>query len=423
MGDKLIRQHNFLTTARYEMSALQKNIMYMLLVQLRDDDPWGKQYEVPIQALREKRGVEIPRARLLSAAKKLIERGITIYHEDRKDFITIGILASADYGKEEKKRNHLVLEFDQKLYPFLVNLKQRFTTYRLRAALDLRSKYSKRMYEMLSQFKDTGVMKVSLQELKTRLGLIDLETGKERYTEFGLFTSKVLDIAKREIAQHTELRFNYTARKTGKKYTDLEFKISYIPLFKGSRQTTISVQSTTGENTSSNAKKSKYPHPDLHGDALAQYLQLTTELRWLDKKLAYRVVTSIPPRHLWNYIDKLRFEIRAGKATTKPADFFKALLERRNKKLLPIEVNKAHDKQATIPDADTAMRGSCYKKLVLDFGLDLFLVNRIATQITPDKLKNFLDKIPEEMQHKGISEGAKGNYLLKRLKQEYQMSL
>ena len=101
MGDKLIRQHNFLTTARYEMSALQKNIMYMVLVQLRDNDPWGKQYEVPIQALREKRGVEIPRARLLSAAKKLIERGITIYHEDRKDFITIGILASADYGKEE----------------------------------------------------------------------------------------------------------------------------------------------------------------------------------------------------------------------------------------------------------------------------------------------------------------------------------
>ena len=47
------------------------------------------------------------------------------------------------------------------------------------------------MYEMLSQFKDTGVMTVSLKELKTRLGLIDLETGKERYTEFGLFTSLV----------------------------------------------------------------------------------------------------------------------------------------------------------------------------------------------------------------------------------------
>ena len=422
MDDKLIRQHNFLTTARYEMSALEKNIIYMMLAQLRDDDPWERQYEIPIQTLQEKKGVRIRREELLSAAKKLITRGLTIYHEDQKEFITIGILVSANYGKEEK-RNHLVLEFDQKLYPFLTNLKHRFTTYRLQAALNLKSKYSKRIYEMFSQFKDTGVMKVSLKELKTRLGLIDSKTGKERYTEFGLFTSKVLDIAQRELAQHTELRFNYTARKTGKKYTDLEFKISYTPLFKGSRQKTIPVQSTTEENTSSNAEKSKYPHPALHGDALKQYLQLTKELRWLDRDLAYRVVTSIPPRHLWNYIDKLSFEIRAGKVSTKPADFFKALLERRSKKLPPIEVNKSDDRQEFIPDAEATMRGACYKQLFLEFGLDILVVNRIGAQITPQKLKDFLDKISEEMQHKGIAEGEKRNYLLKRLQQEYQIFL
>lgn len=276
---------------------------------------------------------------------------------------------------------------------------------------------------MFSQFKDTGVMKVSLKELKTRLGLIDSETGKERYTEFGLFTSKVLGIAQRELAEHTELRFNYKARKTGKKYTHLEFEISYIPRFTRSRQKTIPVQSTTGENISSNASKSKYPHPALDGDALAQYLQLTNELRWLDKKLAYKVVTSIPSHHLWNYMDKLKLEIRAGKAFTKPTDFFKALLERSSKKLQPIEVNKSDDRQEFIPDAETTMRGACFKKLVLEFGLDILVVSRIGAQMAPKKLKDFLDKISEAMQHKGIAEEEKRNYLLKSLQQEYQISL
>jgi hypothetical protein len=42
MEKKLIRQHNAITEARYELSALEKNIVYMLLAQLKDDDPDDK---------------------------------------------------------------------------------------------------------------------------------------------------------------------------------------------------------------------------------------------------------------------------------------------------------------------------------------------------------------------------------------------
>ncbi len=40
-------------------------------------------------------------------------------------------------------------------------------------ALSLKSKYSKRFYEMLSQYKDTRMMKVSINDLKHRLQFID----------------------------------------------------------------------------------------------------------------------------------------------------------------------------------------------------------------------------------------------------------
>ena len=415
MEGKVIKQHNFLTTARYEMSALEKNIVYMLIDQLNDTDPWGKKYLVPIQELQEKRGIRIHKERALLAAKKLISRGITIYHDDQKAFVSIGVLASADYGKGNKS-NHLELEFDQKLYPFLVNLKQRFTTYRLQAALDLRSRYAKRMYEILSQFKDTGVMKVSLNELKTRLGLIDVDTGKERYTEFKLFTSKVLDVAQRELAQHTEIRFSYTPRKTGKKYTNLEFKISHTPLFKGPEKD----ENSPVKNIDSSAKTEKYPHPDLRGDALTYYLKLTRELGWLDKKAAYKVVTSIPPHHLGNYIDKISLDVRSGK-TRAPRKFFEALIARGKESAKLIELDKKIEPKNVTSDAEASMRGVCCRRLATEFSIDLFMISRISTQISPNTLLNFCDKISDETNHKDITEGSKGNFFLKRLKAEFNL--
>jgi len=41
---KILKQHNAITEARYEMSALEKNIFYMLLAELKDDDPIDKKY-------------------------------------------------------------------------------------------------------------------------------------------------------------------------------------------------------------------------------------------------------------------------------------------------------------------------------------------------------------------------------------------
>lgn len=83
------------------------------------------------------------------------------------------------------------------------------------------------MYEMLSQFRSTGIMRIGVDELKSRLGLIDASTGKERYTVWTMFATKVLEVAKSELGQYTDIHFTYQAKRRGRKFTDLEFKIKY----------------------------------------------------------------------------------------------------------------------------------------------------------------------------------------------------
>jgi len=222
-----VKQPNIITEARYEMSALQKNILYLLLAQLKDEFPTQKKYVLSIQDINNSRNIRVRRAEFRQAARGLMEKVFTLRDEQDR-FITIGVLSSADYGKETNKEN-LIIEFDPKLYPLLYNIKRKFTAFSLEDALILKSKYSKRIYEMLSQFKDTGIFKVSVQELKERLGLINLETRKEEYLKFGEFARAVLEVAKKEINEQTDISFTYVTKKTGKKITDLEFYITYKP--------------------------------------------------------------------------------------------------------------------------------------------------------------------------------------------------
>jgi plasmid replication initiation protein len=92
-------------------------------------------------------------------------------------------------------------------------------------ALSLDSKFSKRIYEMLSQFRSTGIWRVSVQELKERLKLYDPKTGEEQYGMWSAFEKYVIKVAQQEIGEYTDITFEYNLKKTGKKITDIEFTI------------------------------------------------------------------------------------------------------------------------------------------------------------------------------------------------------
>jgi hypothetical protein len=126
----------------------------------------------------------------------------------------------------EKGSGNILLQLSDKIRPFFFALKNNYTLFQFQTALKLKSKYSKRIYEMLSQFKKTGVFKISVQDLKERFELFDPKTGKEEYSNFNLFATKVLEVAKKEINNLTEIDVEYSTEKTGRKITHLHFKIT-----------------------------------------------------------------------------------------------------------------------------------------------------------------------------------------------------
>lgn len=215
-----IRQHNSLTTARYDMTALEMDIMFALLARLSKDDKPGTMYQLRVQELEKLTGRDWNYHRLGPAVTSLIGRN---YHiEDGDSWLKVAMLASAEYLKGQ---GIIELEVSEKLRPYLLDLKNNFTSYKLQSVLSLSSKYAKRIYELASQWKDLGETKTyTLDEFKFMLALKDpAGKEKEQYKQISQLKEFVLDIAKEQINEHTDLHVSYELVKVGRSYQKVRF--------------------------------------------------------------------------------------------------------------------------------------------------------------------------------------------------------
>jgi plasmid replication initiation protein len=218
---QLIFQDNAITTARYSMSALEKNIMYMVMAQLGKNDPADRYYKIVARDLMQRTNKEIRYAEFKEATSRLREREITIL-KDNGNVLQIGLISSAEYIQGA---GVIEIGLDPKIRPYIFELKENFTSFELNMALSLNSKFSKRLYEMLAQFRSTGILRVSVMELKERLKLVDAKTGEEQYEKWSAFEKYVIKVAQKELEKHTDITFDYKLKKTGKRFTDIVFQI------------------------------------------------------------------------------------------------------------------------------------------------------------------------------------------------------
>lgn len=217
-----VRQHNAITTARYEMSACEMDLVFALLSKLSPNDKPGTMYLVRVRELELLTGRQWNYKQLLESTEQLNSR---IYHiEDKAKMLQVGLLASAEYLKG---KGVIELEISEKMRPYLIDLKSNFTSYHLQAALSLTSKFAKRVYQLASQWKDVGHTKTyTLDEFKFMLNLKDPK-GKEpeQYISVADLRRNVLEVAVNQINEHTDLRISYELLKSSRAYDRVKFFI------------------------------------------------------------------------------------------------------------------------------------------------------------------------------------------------------
>lgn len=203
-----IFQDNALTTARYEMTETERNLLYMVVAQVKREDPLTKMYQVSVKEMAGLTGsTELKFDSYRKASERLNGRVFRTTLPNGNYFHG-SFIASAEY---KKGTGIIEIELSQKVRPFYVDLNERFTKIQLAAALSLNSSYAKRIYELLCMFKNMKdkTFRRSVLDLKLMLGIIDETTGKDTYPDWTKFRTNVLSIADKEINGHSDLTFTY----------------------------------------------------------------------------------------------------------------------------------------------------------------------------------------------------------------------
>lgn len=117
----------------------------------------------------------------------------------------------------EPKEGIINYSFSEHLKPFLIDLKEQFTTYYLSNILKLTSSYSINIYELLKQLENIGFRKIEISEFRELLSI-------PKSYQF-VHIKELLEKVSQDLEEHTDIKFNHTFIKTGRSFTHINFKI------------------------------------------------------------------------------------------------------------------------------------------------------------------------------------------------------
>jgi plasmid replication initiation protein len=225
-----VRQHNAITNARYEYSEMQLDIFLYLLSILRKDQPDGV-YEVSVGEMSKLTCKKYNYQQLRLATEGMGGRVFEIPNEtDKKGRQVWRQMWMFDRVDYVHGTGIIEIEFTRTIQPYLFDLKANFTSFQMYSALRLGSKHAKRIYTLCSQWKDKGqTPEYVIEEFKRTIGLIN-DKGDMEYAEITMFKKFVLDIAVKQINEHTDLEIGYTLRKRGRSFQNITFTVKAQPL-------------------------------------------------------------------------------------------------------------------------------------------------------------------------------------------------
>ena len=208
-SEKKIKQHNTITSGRYDFSACQLDILFMLLATLDESDELGKEYHIRVRDIELITGRKWNYQQLKDGNEGLLSRVFEI--QMPKGLKQIVLFNEVQYLDGT---GSFYMKINESARPYFFELKNNFTLLELKSVLGCSSKHAKRLYSLACQWRGTGGHTYSLGEFKEMLGLKDPK-GKEveQYKQIGEFKKSVLDVAKKQINEHTDIVFDYELLK------------------------------------------------------------------------------------------------------------------------------------------------------------------------------------------------------------------
>ena len=213
----IVTKANNLIKASYSLTLQEQKLILSLASMVSPNDADFKEYTLEIKKFMQILEIETQTkySEIPKITKELMKKVFEI--REGKEILQLSWLSSVKYKTGEGK---VILKFDSSLKPYMLQLKELYTSYKLENILLLRSKYSLRIYEILKSNQFKKYWEITLVELKYILGI------KEKsYDTYQNLKNRVILKAQIELKEKTDIYFEFEEIKTGRKVTSLKFII------------------------------------------------------------------------------------------------------------------------------------------------------------------------------------------------------
>lgn len=224
MKTELIVKDNALINASYNLDLVEQRLILLAIVEAREsgkginaNDPltvhaesyinqFGVHRNTAYQALKD--ACDDLFARQFSY-QSLSEKGNVINHKSR------WVSEVAYIDNEAVVR----LIFAPAIVPLITRLEEQFTKYEIQQISNLTSAYAVRLYEILIAWRSTGKTPlITIYDFRQKIDVLETE-----YKRMYDFKKYVLDIALKQVNEHTDINVKVEQHKTGRSITGFSF--------------------------------------------------------------------------------------------------------------------------------------------------------------------------------------------------------
>lgn len=223
----LVVKSNRLIEASYRLSLNEQRVILYSICRCRDEQR-GLLPDLPVTITADDFAKQFPSIgrgnvyqQLKDAMDALYDRSVTIHDVDPKSgFPRVKKTRWISEAGYVDGAGNVQVIFTPEVIKYITRLEAEFTSYQLEKVGKMTSAHAIRIYELLSQHRDIGNRTLSLAWLRETLGV---EPGEYKLTAD--FIRKVIEVAVKQINDHSDLVVSYKSIKTSRAITDFAFKV------------------------------------------------------------------------------------------------------------------------------------------------------------------------------------------------------
>lgn len=222
-GKTVVKANELIQQSHFDLSLQQQKIILYLISQISPYDEEFQLYELPIREFCRICGLDMTSGKnyvdIKAAIKEIADKSVWISISEEEETL----LRWIEKPYINKQDGVVKIKLDNDMRPYLLQLKENFTSYELIWTLHFKSKYTIRLYELIKSIHfhdlENYTRRYRVEDLKKRLN-------GEHYKEYRDFKRRVLRPSVEEIDRYSDKTVTFQEIKQGKRVVAVEFTIT-----------------------------------------------------------------------------------------------------------------------------------------------------------------------------------------------------